>query len=467
MDNETAVLHKQIEQYQQRIAAFQTSLGALPESARNVVDELVQELSSSLEELSVAEEELREQNEVLQQAREDLEIERRRYRDLFEHAPDAYVITDLYGSIREVNRAAVHLFNLDTKFLIRKPLLVFVVHDEHAMFRSRLAGLYRGMGQEDFELQVLPRQTHQPIHVAVSAALITDNSGRATNIHWSFRNISERKRLEEQLRKLNLSLESRVHERTLELEAANRQKDDLLAREQAARAEAERANELRLKFLAMISHELRTPLTSIKGFASTLLADDVVWEPERWQTFIGIIDEETDKLTELVEHLLDLSLLQAGTLSVTLQPMKVSTLLNKAARQSNGLVAEHTLRMDVPEELPLVAADPRRISQVVTNLVSNAAKYAPKHTEIVIAAEEAENAVQIRVSDQCPGIPESERERVFEVFYQLATPEIRRQGAGLGLAICKGLIERHGGKIWIEDGAEPGTTISFTLPLVK
>jgi PAS domain S-box-containing protein len=467
MASDIDTLHKKIEQYQQRLALFQKSLDELPETAHSVVAVLAEELSSSMEELRVAEEELREQHETLQQTREDLETERQRYRDLFEFAPDAYIITDLHGAIREANQAAVRLLNLDTKFLIGKPLPVFIVFDEHALFRARLAALHRGELPEDFELQILPRQTWQPISVSASSALIYDAGGHVIRVHWSLRNITDRKQLEEQLRKLNTSLESRVHERTLELEAANRQKDELLVREQTARAEAERANESRLKFLAMISHELRTPLTSIKGFASTLLADDVVWEPERWQMFIGIIDEEADKLTELVEHLLDLSRLQAGTLSITIQPMSVSEILKQAELQSQVLINEHHLHTDVPEELPLVAADPRRIAQVIANLISNAVKYAPTHTEIAIAAAEVNHEVQISVSDQGPGIPESERERVFEVFYQLATPEMKRQGAGLGLAICKGLIERHGGKIWIEDRAEPGTTISFTLPLVK
>jgi PAS domain S-box-containing protein len=241
----------------------------------------------------------------------------------------------------------------------------------------------------------------------------------------------------------------------------------LFAAEAQARHEAEQANQIKLRFLAMISHELRTPLTSIKGFATTLLATDVSWEAENQQEFITIIDEEADKLTDLINQLLDLSRLQAGKLHIRPEPCHLSEIISIASAQLKAVTDQHQLIINIPPNLPPVLADTQRISEVLVNLVSNAAKYTPTTSEITISASIQPANVQINVCDQGPGIPVENRERVFEAFLQLERPlEQQGTGLGLGLAICKGLIEAHGGKIWIADTAI-GATMSFTLPMTN
>ncbi len=240
----------------------------------------------------------------------------------------------------------------------------------------------------------------------------------------------------------------------------------LLVAEAQARREAEQANELKLKFLAMISHELRTPLTSIKGFATTLQADDVQWDPASQLDFLQTISEEADKLSDLIEQLLDLSRLEAGILRIAPKAQSFDDILTTAMAQLRIVTAQHQLVLDVPADLPPLVVDAQRIGQVLTNLVGNAVKYAPPQTQITITVHSVGNALQVDVSDQGPGIPPGERTRIFEPFQQLDTPPIHHgDGAGLGLAICRGLIEAHGGRIWVQDRAEPGTTISFTLPV--
>lgn len=240
----------------------------------------------------------------------------------------------------------------------------------------------------------------------------------------------------------------------------------LLESETRARKEAEEANRLKLKFLAMISHELRTPLTSIKGFATTLLADDVTWDPHSQRDFIETISQEADKLTDLIEHLLDLSRLESGTLRIIPEEQPLNAIVNTAMAQLRTLTVEHDLVIAIPDDLPPVKGDPQRVAQVLTNLVSNAARYSPGGTRITISARAQTGEVQVDVADQGPGIPPQERARVFEAFHQVqASGESERaKGVGLGLAICKGLVELQGGRIWIQDQPGPGTTISFTLP---
>lgn len=240
----------------------------------------------------------------------------------------------------------------------------------------------------------------------------------------------------------------------------------LLESEAEARRAAEDANKLKLKFLAMISHELRTPLTSIQGFASTLLAEDIEWDVDSQRDFIRIISEESDKLTDLISQLLDLSRLEAGMLAITPEQQPLDEIVDAALPQLSVLALDHQLEIDIPGSLPPVYADANRVGQVLSNLVGNAARYAPPQTRIRVEAEKNNQHVCVRVVDEGPGIPYQDRERVFEAFRQAADKKDNQtKGAGLGLAIARGLVEAHHGRIWIEESAGPGTTVAFSLPV--
>jgi two-component system, OmpR family, sensor histidine kinase KdpD len=153
-------------------------------------------------------------------------------------------------------------------------------------------------------------------------------------------------------------------------------------------------------------------------------------------------------------------------LRIILERQCFDVILEKARAQLDALTVDHDLVTDVEPTLPPVMADPQRIAQVLTNLVNNAAKYSPPDTRIVISARVEGDALQIDVIDEGPGIPPNERARAFEAFHRLGSPLAQEaKGVGLGLAICKGLIAAHGGRIWIEDKPAPGTTVCFTLPL--
>jgi PAS domain S-box-containing protein len=242
----------------------------------------------------------------------------------------------------------------------------------------------------------------------------------------------------------------------------------LLETEAESRHEAERANEIKTRFLAMISHELRTPLTSIIGFTTTLLAEDVTWEPEEQHDFVQTIQQEANRLQELIEHLLDLSRLEAGMLPIELEPHTLAEILEDALPQFHTLTSRQSLTMHIPANLPLVNVDAKRIAQVLVNLVRNASTYAPEGTEINISASVRGGFLQININDQGPGIPPGEHKRVFRAFRRGANAENGAgKGAGLGLAICKGLVEAQGGRIWIKKKTTPGATICFTVPLVR
>jgi PAS domain S-box-containing protein len=240
----------------------------------------------------------------------------------------------------------------------------------------------------------------------------------------------------------------------------------LLEVEEDLRHEAEHANEIKTQFLAMMSHELRTPLTSILGFTTTLLAEDVAWEPEEQRDFIRTIRLEANRLQEMIDHLLDLSRLEAGMLRISTEPCSFRQIVEESLPQLCALATGQEVVLHLPASLPLVEVDAKRIAQVLTNLVQNARTYAPDGREIVISAAQHDRFVQVNVADQGPGFPPLERKSAFVAFRRGANQDQRPgKGAGLGLAICKRLIEAHGGRIWIKKQSIPGATLSFTLPV--
>lgn len=238
---------------------------------------------------------------------------------------------------------------------------------------------------------------------------------------------------------------------------------EVMLRARRLSLELQKANELKLNFLAMISHELRTPLTSIRGFASTLLIEDVDWGEEQEKDFLNTINFEAVKMEELISQLLDLSSLQAGTLAVKPQPANVADILDAAQAEVRILTANHRLNVQPTEPLPLVMADQRRIGQVLTNIIGNACKFAPEGSTITVQAEQQYSLVHFKVSDQGPGIPVDQRDVIFEAFRQIDKSSNLR-GAGLGLAIAKHIVEAHGGTIWVSE-KRPGTEMIFTLPV--
>lgn len=226
-----------------------------------------------------------------------------------------------------------------------------------------------------------------------------------------------------------------------------------------------RLDEMKNQLLSTVSHELRTPLASIKGFASTLLRDDVQWDAATQREFLQIIDQEADRLGELIANLLAMSRLEAGVLRMDFERLALPSLVREVLAEMQPRAPGHTLAADVPAGLPEVWADGRRIRQVLHNLVENALKYS-SGGEIAVRVRREGPMVHVSVSDQGIGIAPDQLARIFERFYQVDGAATRRAGGvGLGLSICKGIVEAHGGHIWAESTPGVGSTFHFTLPI--
>lgn len=234
-----------------------------------------------------------------------------------------------------------------------------------------------------------------------------------------------------------------------------------LTEEVAALASARRLLEMQEDFLATISHELRTPLGFIKGYTTTLLRKDTNWDEETRREFLQIIDEEADHLNELIENVLESARLQSNTLPMRFQPVRLDILIRDTMIRSQARYKNLQVRLDFATA-PTINADSVRIAQVLENLFSNANKYAPG-APVSITLTQIRDFYRIRFSDAGPGIPAEYLPNLFQRFYRV--PGQTGSGSGLGLFICKQIIEAHGGRISVESTLGRGTTFIIDLPI--
>jgi len=239
-------------------------------------------------------------------------------------------------------------------------------------------------------------------------------------------------------------------------------------RREATEAEIlRRTDELKTVLLNAVSHDLRTPLASIIAAVESLQQHDVVWTEEERQEFLEMIADEARRLDQLVSNLLDLSRIQAGKLQLEKQWRDLGTLIADVIARLRPRLAAHRLVIQVPDRLPPVPVDELRISQVLVNLIENAAKYSPPGSTITVSARWVGQAIEIAVEDEGPGIPHETIPHLFAPFYRAGGDGARPQGTGLGLVIAKHLVEVHGGRIWAENRPSGGARFAFTIPLAE
>ncbi len=227
-----------------------------------------------------------------------------------------------------------------------------------------------------------------------------------------------------------------------------------------------RTDALRAALLSSVSHDLRTPLSSIKAAASSLLQEDVQWDEEARKSFALAIEHEADRLNRLVGNLLDMSRIEGGALKPEKEWYPIDELIHDVLGHMQPLLRDRIVLTDLPEDLPPVELDYLQMDQVLTNLLENAVRYTPPGSPIEVTARRVEDQLVVSVADRGPGIPSVDLERIFDKFYRVLGTQ-RTTGSGLGLAVCKGLVEAHGGHIWAENRQGGGAIFRFTLPIGK
>jgi signal transduction histidine kinase len=229
-----------------------------------------------------------------------------------------------------------------------------------------------------------------------------------------------------------------------------------------------RAQELQSTFLSIVSHELQTPISIIEGYAGLLSEEGLRLSPEQLREKLGIIKEESRRLSKMVDNLLYASRIQAGGLELRVEPLDLLSLISRVAQKMGQISAGHRIELDLPPSLPPVLADYDRVEEVLTNLLDNAIKYSPQGSPIRVEGEVRSGEVVISVVDRGPGISEAERDNLFQRFSRAGLGLAQQvKGTGLGLFICKAIVDAHGGRIWVEPAAGGGSRFRFSLPRLE
>lgn len=279
---------------------------------------------------------------------------------------------------------------------------------------------------------------------------------------------------------------ARAKRQAQEAEAARRESERLYtelqdAFERASQAKAlEQSERLKSALLDAVTHDLRTPLTSIKASVTTLLDDPRsqtdeeetgTLDAEGRREMLEVIDEETDRLNRFIEGLMELARLEAGEMHLRRRWGSIEEIVTRALERAEPLTRDHHIQVRLDEDLPTVRVDDRAVAEVVYTLVDNAAKYSPKGTNINVEAKRKDGqTIQLSVEDEGPGIPAELRQRVFDKFFRAMrdgdSGTHQPSGSGMGLAIARGLVEAHGGRIWIEEAqGHRGSRVVITLSI--
>jgi len=420
----------------QRSYALQQGVSDSSQQPGVTPPEALEELQVALEELRVAEEELRAQNEELRSARAQVEAERQRYHDLFEFAPDGYLVTDNTGIIREANRAAATLLNVSQQYLLGKPLINFIPYEERRIFRAKLTQLHQVDWMQEWEINLRPRDS-KAFDAALTVSTVRDWQGNSAGWRWLLRDITARKQAEEKIRNIQLQ--------NLQLQEAA---------------------QLKSHFLAIMSHELRSPMNAIIGFSQLLLRQPQPLAKSQ-ESMIERILSSGRHLLALIDHILDFSKIEVGCLKLQLAELNLAELVTATTEELHSLVEQKNLALQVNLNLqnPYIVNDSDRLRQVLVNLLANAIKFTDSGRVQVEVWELPSDRIAIIVKDTGIGIAKADMEHIFREFRQLNQTLTRKHGGtGLGLAIVDRLVGMMQGKIVVESQLGKGSTFRVELP---
>jgi PAS domain S-box-containing protein len=400
---------------------------------------VIEELQTSLEELHVAEEELHQQNEELILAQRTLAEERQRYRDLFEFAPDGYVVTDPKGIVREANQAAARILGVPQRALVGKPLVLYFAKGDHASFYTVLQRVAQGEDIYAWSTAIQPR-TRGRMEMSVNVVQ-QDRGGQSAGLLWLLHDITEQVHAREQLRALNAELDARVQQRTAELQ---------------------RSNEELQQFAYVASHDLQEPLRAVSIYTQMVAERYQRQLDSRAEEFFGYIVEGTKRMQQLIRDLLEYSRVQ--TTEHELSEVEGEELLTYVLESLQPSLVE-SQAVVTHDSLPRLWGDSVQLRQVMQNLLSNALKFrGVEPPRIHIGAHRHGPEWVFSVHDNGIGLDPKQAERIFVIFQRLHTQR-EYPGTGMGLAICKRIIDRHGGRIWVDSQPGHGATFYFTLPI--
>jgi two-component system sensor histidine kinase VicK len=416
----------------------QRHLGLL---AQNVDVSLLQPeiLSALLEELSTTLEELYQQHENLITAHRLVETERQRYQALFEFAPDCYLVSDAQGVIEEANRAAAELLNLDQKFLIHKPLILFVAPVDRPFFHTKLDQLKALPELRNWELRLQPRRGEE-FTVEVAVSTIRDRHFNLVGFRWLLRDVT----LQKQTEALQLELEEGLQQ---QLE------------------EERQLSQIKSRFIETVSHEFRTPLAIINLSTDLLERFGNQASKDKKRQYFQKIRDAIKHNTELIEEALTFNQVESHRFQLKPKLLELVQFCRDLMDELQLLTkAQQILQFICHAETCWAELDERSLQHVLINLLTNAIKYSPAGGHITVELTCQPQQVTFQIQDAGIGIPPEDQPHLFEPFHR-ASNVGTLPGTGLGLAIVKRMVELQKGTISVISEVNVGTSITVTFPL--
>ncbi len=394
-------------------------------------------------ELRVHQAELEIQNEELMRLQADVEESRSRYADLYDFAPVGYFTFDRVGLILDVNLTGAALIGIERRFLIRKPFVAFLDSEYSDAFRVHRNQVLKSGVKEICDLKIQPKR-RDPLFVRMESIVASKfGDGKGKRIRSVLSDIDELVKTREALVQARGLLERRVKERTAELEEANREME---------------------AFTYSVSHDLRSPIRAIEGFARMIEKESGGDLEKDLLRKFKVIRDNALKMGRLIDSLLDLSRL--GRKELRFEPIDMNQAVSDVLKEIRGTITSDRLKIDV-QPLPEIYGDRTLVRQVLYNLLSNAVKFTHKRKEprIQIGGERDRHSITYYVRDNGTGFNMAYYDKLFGVFQRLHGAEY--EGTGIGLAIVRRIVERHGGKVWAEAAENKGATFYFSLPLPR
>jgi len=462
VDVNTEWLSQQMKALSERVSTLLHYVHANSLQHPELLPQALEELSGSLEELRVSQEVLHQQNQQLLEAHAALEVEQQRYQELFEFAPDGYLITDTNGKIQKANHAASLLLKVSQQSLIDQPLTLYVTEPKRRAFYAELNRLLQVGRLQEWVTQLQPRGA-VAFDAALTVTTVSDQTGTTVSLRWLVRDITERKQLEAAQLRATLA---EMTNQALEAEIAQRKQLEQELRQQAE--SLNQANTLKDEFLAIVSHELRSPLNAILGWAQMLRSRQL--DETMISRALETIERNARTQVKLIEDLLDISRIVRGKLHLNIRPVNLVSVIQTAIDSVQLAVTAKNIeiRTVLNESASLVSGDSDRLQQIIWNLLSNAIKFTPRQGQIEVRLERVSSKAVITVSDTGQGINPDFLPYVFDRFRQAERATTRHHGGlGLGLAIVRQLVEMHGGTVAANSPGEgQGATFTVQLPLI-
>jgi PAS domain S-box-containing protein len=400
---------------------------------------------------------LDEKERAEQQAR----ASERRLASITAASADAILGLDSAGRIESWNRGAELLFGHSADQFRGRLLTDLLGGGEAAEVELRWlveavqqAGFVRGHETTGWDAE------GRPVAVELTATRLADEAERYLGLSVILRDITDRKRREEEIRRLNASLMEQVAERTRELA----EKVEALGR---ANVELQKLDRMRSEFVSLVSHQLRAPLTNMHGAVEHIGANCGIMNATCVR-MLTILNQQVERLDRLVRDVLNTARIESGDLILQPEPVSVLPVVQQVVEQIRARTTDRPFSLPTKPGLPLVFADRDRVAEVLTNLLDNADKYSPRGTDILIEVQADQTEVTLAVRDSGRGLPPGDLDRVFDKFYRADSSDAQTAyGYGLGLYVCRQLIEAQGGRIWAENAPGGGAVFSFTLPVAS